>query len=98
MTTIPKQDERFRDSGRRVIEITGRPVSAAKDKLRADEIEEHFPATEQIVYRITPGANARAGMIVQFDGQSFKVCAVADPFAKDDLMKRKFVKLIVQPI
>lgn len=96
--TIPQQDERFRDSGRRAIQISGRTVYAAKAPLRADELVTLAPNTHQIVYRVTPGAVARAGLTLDFDGELFLVGAVADPHAGDELMRRKFIKLIVRPV
>jgi hypothetical protein len=96
--TIPQQDERFRDSGRRTIEINGRQVHAAKAPLRADEMIAFAPNTHQIVYRITPGVNCRPGASIDFDGEIFVVGSVADPHAGDELMRRKFVKLICRPV
>lgn len=94
MSTFPQQDERYRDSGRRTIQIGGKHVSAALAKLRADEIVEHPSCTHQIVFRITPGVSARQGMTVTFDGTAYLVGAISDPFAADEKMRRKFVKLI----
>lgn len=98
MTVIPKQDERYRDTGRRTIQISGRPVSAALAPLRADERDANPSCTHQIVYRAMPGAVARTGTTVRFEDDSFLIRAIADPFAGDDAMKRKFVKLIVQAV
>lgn len=98
MTKIPHQDERYRDSGRRLIQIGGKPVHAAKAKLRAEDIEANPSCTHQIVYRVTPGAVARVGMVVAFEETAFLVRAIADPYAGDELMKRKFVKLIVRAV
>ncbi len=92
--TIPQQDERYRDSGRRMVQISGRSVHAAKAPLRADELLTFAPNTDQIVFRITPGVSVRPGMTVNFDGELFVVGQTADPHAGDELMKRKFVKLI----
>jgi hypothetical protein len=96
--TIPQQDERFRDSGRREIIINGRTVQAAKAPLRADELVTFAPNTHQIVFRVTPGVSARAGTTLDFDGELFVVGATADPHAGDELMKRKFIKLICRPV
>lgn len=91
----PIQDERFRDSGRRTIEISSRPVSAALAKLRADEIRDFPPATHQIVYRTAPGAVARPGATLDYDGQPWTIVRVGDPYPDDPQMRRKFVKLFV---
>ena len=88
---LPKPDRRYADSGRRVIQIAGKSISAALAKLKAEEVAKYRATHEILINRVV---TVRAGAMIDFDGQNYRVITVTDPKADDPVMKGRYLRLI----
>lgn len=86
-----KPDRRYADSGRRVIQIAGKSISAALAKLKAEEASKYRATHEIVINRVV---TVRAGAIIEFDGKSYRVITVSDPKSDDPVMKGRYLRLI----
>jgi hypothetical protein len=91
---IPVQDQRYADSGKRIVKIGNRDVSAALSGLR-EEDQVLFGATHQIFIPKVPGVNP--GMVIDFEGVPYRVVKIADPRANDPDMRGRYYRLICNP-
>lgn len=91
---IPIQDERYADSGRRQITIAGRGVSASCTPLKPEDAS-RFGASHQIT--LSTAKSAKPGMVIDFDGTSYRVKQVRDPRANDPNMRGRYMQLICVP-
>ena len=94
MFQIPVRDERYADSGRRVITIGDRQVSASLTPLKPEDAN-LFKATHQIFMAKVQGVNA--GLTIDFDGTKYKVVKLMDPKAEDPVMRGRYLRAIVNP-
>jgi len=92
--SVPVQDQRYADSGRREITLAGRRVGASCTPLKPEDAA-RFGASHQIVCTAVRGA--KPGMAVEFDGTAYRVRHVTDPRAADPVLRGRYLRLICSP-
>lgn len=92
--SIPIQDERYADSGRRQITIAGRNISASCTPLKPEDAA-RFGASHQITLSAIKGA--KVGMVIDFDGTVYRIKQIRDPRLNDPAMRGRYVQLICSP-
>lgn len=91
MFQIPIRDERYADSGRRLIKIGSRDVSASLTPLRPEDAVQ-FGATHQIFIPKVHGVSVN--MVIDFDGVKYRVVKMIDPRADDPIVRGRYLRLI----
>jgi hypothetical protein len=92
--SIPVQDQRYADPGRREVTVAGRRVGAACTPLTPEDAVRHR-ATHQIVCPAVRAA--KPGIVVEFEGVPYRVAAVTDPRAGDPAMRGRYMRLVCSP-
>lgn len=92
--SIPIQDERYADSGRRQISIAGRSISASCTPLKPEDAA-RFGASHQIT--LSTVKTAKSGMVIDFDGTPYRVKQIRDPRANDPNMRGRYMQLVCSP-
>jgi len=92
--SVPVQDQRYADSGRREITLAGRRVGASCTPLKPEDAA-RFGASHQIVCTAVRGA--KPGMAVEFDGTTYRVRHVTDPRAADPVLRGRYLRLVCSP-
>lgn len=91
----PLQQERYADSGRRQITLSGRQMLASLVKLKPADAATFNASHEIFIDRIQGlSPNTVVGQIVQFDGWNYRVVKAMDPRQNDPTMRGKYLRMI----
>jgi hypothetical protein len=92
---VPKQQERYRDTGRREITLFGRTVLASLVRLKEADAAVLRSSHEIFVDRLPGVSNQQIqGQIINFDGALYRVVKVTDPKASDPTMRSRYLRLL----
>jgi hypothetical protein len=92
---VPRQQERYRDTGRREITLLGRTVLASRVRLKESDAIALGADYEIYVDRLPGISNQQIqGQVIRFEGDACRVVRVTDPKAGDPTMRGRYLKLL----